>query len=80
MQNLGIFGFQDSLFFSILLRVFKKSIRYSIDLILAIIYPKIILKQFFSSLNLFRAQSFYIHKMVEVIIVCKNKIFIFTIF
>lgn len=73
IQDLVIFGFQDSFFFGILPKVFKKSINSSIGLVLSIINLEILLKQFLSSTNLPGAQFFHIHQVAQIVVICKNK-------
>ena len=80
MQDLDVFGSQDSFFFGILLKIFKKNIRHLISFTLAIIISKVVLRQLLSPLNLFKTQGFYIHEAVQVVVVYKNKNFILITF
>lgn len=66
------------LFFSILLKIFKKSINYSICLAPIINNQKIVLGHFLSSIDWPRAQDFCIHKTIQVIMVYEIKDLIFT--
>ena len=41
---------------------------------------KIVPKEFLASIYLIRGQTFYIYKLTKVIVICKNKNFVFIIF
>lgn len=58
----------------------KHSIYSSASFVLLIISLKIILKELLSLTNLTKTQLFYVYELIEVIMVGKNKDFIFAIF
>lgn len=69
MQDLSALDSQDGFFLNTLLRVSRKSISSFISFALIIIDPEIISGELLSPINLFRAQVFYIHKIVQVVMV-----------
>lgn len=75
MQN---FGSKCGFFFNISLKILKKGIINFTSLILSIINMKIILKKLLSQLQLSEIYIFYIYKVVKVVLVGKNKDFMFT--
>lgn len=80
MKDLGVFGSKGGFFFSILLKISKKDIRRSISLIFTVINLKMIPRQLLRLLNLPGTQVFYIHEVAKIVMICKNKNFIFTTF
>lgn len=66
--------------FSILLKILRKNIYSFFNLVLIIVNLKIILKEFLSSITLFKTPIFYIYKITNFVIIYKEKIFLFTIF
>lgn len=58
----------------------RQSIECSICLVLAIIDPKMVLRELLGSPNLLKAQALGIHKLAEIVILSKNKNLVFTIF
>lgn len=79
VQDLCVFGLENSFFFSILLKISREDISNSISFALAIIEPKIILWQLLSLSNLSRAQALYIHEAIEIVMVRKIKDLMFAI-
>lgn len=75
IKNLGVSSLK--LFFLIMgsLREVKEGICSSIGFVLIIIYPKIIFRKLLSSLELTRAQNFFIHKLLNVVVVGKDEDF-----
>lgn len=67
-------------FFVIPLSIFKKSISSSINLVLSIIDPEMVVRRFLSSMDLPKAHVFCMHNATQVIIVCRTKDLIFTTF
>ena len=51
MQNLGVFGFKNSFFFDILLKVLKYDVYNLIGFALSIINTKIIIRKLFGQTN-----------------------------
>lgn len=58
----------------------RKSISRSISFSLIIIDLKVVSKELLGSMDLEKAQAFYIHKLIDVIIVSKDKDLIFAAF
>lgn len=79
-ENLQNFGLKSSFFFGILLKISRKNISSSISFILIIINLKVVLKQLLNLPNLPKIQFFYIHKAKQIVVICKSKNLIFTIF
>ncbi len=80
MQDLYILGLEGLLFLSTPLRVTRQGISSSISFALSIINPEVVPWQFLGPTDLFRAQVFCIHKVLEVVIVCKNENFMLSVF
>lgn len=66
--------------FNILLKILRKNIYSFFNLVLIIVNLKIILKEFLSSITLFKTPIFYIYKITNFVIIYKEKTFLFTIF
>lgn len=79
MQNLSIFDLSLLFFFLILLKKTRKSVCSFFGFVLLIINQKMILKELLGLANLFRVQVLCIYKVVEVVVVCEYKDFMFTI-
>lgn len=69
MKNLDIFDLKFFFFIENLLKKGKKSICSLIIFVLLVINLKVILKEFLSLTNLSKAQAFYIHKPIKIIII-----------
>lgn len=80
IQNLSIFGSQNDFFFSISLKISRKSISNFISFVLSIFHPEMVLRQFLSPMGLFRAQVLYIHEVMHVVVIRINNDLIFTSF
>ena len=80
VNDLGVFSLNDFLFFGTPLRETKQSVSSSIGFALAIIDSKMVLGEFLSPTNLFRAQVFCIHELTKVVIVGQYKDFVFITF
>lgn len=80
VQNLGVFSSQSSFCFGILLKVSRQGISSSISFTLSIIDLEMVSKKVLSPTNLLRAQAFYVHKVVQVVVVRKNEDLILAIF
>ncbi len=78
MKNLGVFISESLLLGLDLLKKVRQSISRSISLSLTIIDLEVVLREFLGSAELTRAQTFYIHKLTEVIMVSKDKNFVFA--
>ena len=80
MQDLCIFSLKGLFFVSTLLRVLRQGINSFISFVLSIINPEVILEQFLNLSDVPKAQAFYIHEALEVVVVCKRENFIFVAF
>lgn len=80
MQNFDVFGLEDFFFFCTLLRVLKLYINSFICLTLIIINLELISKKFLGLTDLFKAQTFNIHKPPKIVIVDEYKNFILRLF
>ncbi len=80
MENLGVL-ISGSLFLSLAsLGEVRQGISHSISLFLMIIDLEVILREFLGPVDLTRAQAFCIHELIEIIMVSKDKDFIFVAF
>ena len=80
MRNLSILSLKIVFFILVFLKKARNSVFCSIEFFLTIIYLKIVTKAFFGPTNLIRAQNFYIYKSKKVVMIYKNKNFIFLAF
>ncbi len=80
MQDLGTLDLESFFFLSTLLEVSWQDINSSISFALSIIDPKLVLWQFLSPTDLFRAQVLCIYEALEVVLVCKHENFMFAAF
>lgn len=62
------------------MKIIKHSVDIGICLVLIIIHLEIMVKKFLNLLNLFENIIFYIYKAIKVVIIDKNKNFIFIAF
>ena len=79
-EKFGHFYLKADFFFLASLWKFWQSIYSYIYFTLALFNLKIVLGELLSPINLSGAQAFYIYKMAKIIIIHKNKNFIFAIF
>ena len=80
MQDLDVLDLEGFFLFCTLLKVSKQDINYFIYLALTIIDLKVVIREFLSPANLFGAQTFYVHKPIEVIIVDEYENLMFAVF
>ena len=80
MKNLSIFILEHFFLSLISLREAKQSICRSISFFLMIIYLKVVLRELLSLADLIRAQVFYIYELTEIVMVNKDKNFVFATF
>ena len=73
MQNFDVFGLKGFILFSILLKILRQGVNKFIHLALTIINLEVILGKFLDTTNLSGAQTFDIHKLLEIVVVDKYK-------
>ena len=76
MQDLDVLGTESLVFFYTLLKISKQGISCFINLALTIIDLDVITKKLLGPANLFRAQTFRLYELSEVVIIGKHKEFI----
>ena len=80
MRSLSIFSLKLIFFIQTFLKKTKERICSSISFTLIIINLEKITKKFLGAADLTRAQTVYIYKLSEIIIVSKNKNFVLAVF
>ena len=79
IKNLSILILKDFFLSLAFLWEAKQSISCNICFFLTIIYLEMILREFLGSTNLTKTQVFHIYKSAKVIIISKDKNFVFTV-
>ena len=80
MQDLSIYGLKSFFYLSTLLEILWQDINSFISFAISIINPKVIPWLFLSLMDMLKAQTLYIHIILDIIIVCKYEEFMFAVF
>ena len=75
MQNLDVLRLEGFFLLSTLLRILRQGIGSSVSLVLTIIDPKVVTREFLSPADLSGAQILCVHEPTKVVMVDKHKAF-----
>ena len=80
VQSFDVLSAKGFFFFCTLLKVLKQGISSSVSLALIIIDLEVVTREFLSPVDFFRAQTLYIYKPTEVVLVDKYEHFMLRLF
>ena len=80
MRDLAIFSSKLIFFILVLLQKPWQNICSLIYFVIAVVDSKIVLGELLDSMDLSKAQDFYIHKATKLVVICEEDFFVFTAF